>query len=142
MDYKQELDKLILNVIREGGSDLHLGVGRYPAMRVNRSLIFLKTLPILTYETMIEYLKIMLGEEKIEIFLKDQEVDFAYTYVDTTHKTRLRGNAFVQKGNLVIALRIIPKVSTFEELNLPPVLEMIAKKRQGFFSSCWSSWSR
>lgn len=134
MDYKQELDNLILTVIREGGSDLHLGVGRYPAIRVARSLVFLKTQKILTHEIMIEYLKVMLGEEKIQMFLENQEVDFAYTYTgQDAVQTRLRGNAFIQKGNLVVALRLVPKVSTFEELHLPPVLEMITKKKQGFF---------
>lgn len=133
MDYKKDLDNLVLTVLREGGSDLHLGVGRHPAVRVNRSLIMLRAEKVLTYDVMVEYLKVMLGEEKVRVFLEEQEVDFSYTYINGDQKHRLRGNAFIQKGNLVIALRVVPKVSTFEDLHLPQVLETISKKKQGFF---------
>lgn len=130
---KNDLDKLILTLIREGGSDLHLGVGRHPAVRISRSLILLRAEEVLTYEKMIAYLQVMLGKEKVKQFLETQEVDFSYTYENGGTKTRLRGNAFIQKGNLVIALRNVPKVSSFEELHLPQALEAITKKKQGFF---------
>jgi twitching motility protein PilT len=133
MDYKKDLDNLILTLLREGGSDLHLGVGRHPAVRVTRSLILLRAEPVLTHDTMVGYLKVMLGDEKVKQFLEDQEVDFSYTYEKDGKQTRLRGNAFIQKGELVLALRAVPKVSSFEELHLPAVLETISKKKQGFF---------
>ncbi len=131
--FKQELDRLILTLIREGGSDLHLGVGRHPAVRVSRSLIVLRNEAVLSHETMIGFLQVMLGVEKVKEFLDAQEVDFSYSYQNKDTHTRLRGNAFIQKGNLVIALRNIPKVSSFEELHLPQSLELITKKKQGFF---------
>ena len=34
MNFKKELEELMLTVIRECGSDLHLGAGRVPAIRV------------------------------------------------------------------------------------------------------------
>jgi twitching motility protein PilT len=46
---------------------------------------------------------------------------------------RLRGNAFVSQGGYGIALRLIPQVKTIAELNLPPILETFARKKQGFF---------
>jgi twitching motility protein PilT len=133
MDYKKDLDKLVLTLLREGGSDLHLGTGRFPAARINRSLILLRAEQKPTQEVMIEYLKVLLGEEKLKIFLDTQEVDFSYTYTDEHTKTRLRGNAFIEKGNIAIALRAVPAVSSFEELHLPQVLDIISKKKQGFF---------
>ena len=48
MDYKKKLEELILTVIHEGGSDLHLGTGRVPAIRVAGELIFLTKSPIFT----------------------------------------------------------------------------------------------
>ena len=36
MEYKKELEELVLTVIRETGSDLHLGAGRGPAISVAR----------------------------------------------------------------------------------------------------------
>ena len=53
MDYKKELEDLILTVIHENGSDLHLGAGRNPAIRVAGELVFLVKHPILTKEDML-----------------------------------------------------------------------------------------
>ena len=56
MDYKKNLEELILNVIRENGSDLHLGAGRVPAIRVSGELIFLTRHPILNQEDILGFL--------------------------------------------------------------------------------------
>ena len=130
MDYKKELEDLIETVIREGGSDLHISVGRNPAIRVTGQLVFLVKQPILSKEDVFGILKEILDAEKVERFLKNQEIDFSY---DFKGEARLRGNAFFQKGNISIAFRLIPKVKTLAELNLPPILEQFAHKKQGFF---------
>ncbi len=130
MDYQKTLDELILNLIRENGSDLHLSTGRLPAIRVNRQLVFLRQNKVLTHEDIIGFLTVMLGQKKLESFLNDQEVDFSYQYKT---EGRLRGNAFIQRGNIALALRLIPKVKTLDELNLPEVLKVFARKKQGFF---------
>ncbi len=83
-----------------------------------------------TKEDMIGILKVMLDEKKIERFLEEQEVDFAYTYQD---KHRFRCNAYFQKGQIAIAIRLVPTVKTLQELRLPPILESFARKKQGFF---------
>jgi twitching motility protein PilT len=62
--------------------------------------------------------------------LKKKEMDFSYTFAGVTH---LRGNAFFQKGLICLALRLIPKAKTFQELNLPPILATLSSKKQGFF---------
>ena len=66
MDYKKELEELILNVIRENGSDLHLGAGRVPAIRVTGELIFLAKRPPLTQEDALGFLAEVLEKKKIE----------------------------------------------------------------------------
>ena len=53
MDYKAKLEELILIVIREGGSDLHLGTGRVPVIRVSGELIFLVKQLNLLYHKML-----------------------------------------------------------------------------------------
>lgn len=130
MDYKKELEDLILTVIREGGSDLHLSVSQVPAIRVSGELIFLVKHAVLTKENMLGMLSVVLTKNKIDKFLEVQEVDFAY---DFRGETRLRGNAFFQKGMIAMVLRLVPKVQTFKDLNLPPILGDIAHKKQGFF---------
>lgn len=130
MDYKKELEELILTVIREGGSDLHLGAGRMPAIRVSGELIFLAKHPVLTQEDMCGFLSEVLEESKVAKFKEDQETDFSY---DFRGEARLRGNAFFQKGLIGMVFRLVPKVQTLEDLRLPPILAEMARKKQGFF---------
>lgn len=130
MDYKKELEELILTVIHENGSDLHLGVGKVPAIRVAGELIFLLKHPVLTEDDVIGVLSEILDKTKLNKFKEDQEIDFSY---DFRGEARLRGNAFFQKGLISVAFRLVPKVKSLEELNLPPIIAELARKKQGFF---------
>ncbi|PIP68965.1 type IV pili twitching motility protein PilT [Candidatus Nomurabacteria bacterium CG_4_9_14_0_2_um_filter_32_10] len=130
MDHKKELEELILTIIRENGSDLHLGVGKVPAIRVAGELIFLSKHPILTKEEILGILNEVLDKTKLAKFMEEKEIDFSY---DFRGEARLRGNAFFQKGLISIALRLVPKVKSISELHLPPIIADIARKKQGFF---------
>ena len=129
-DPKTELDELINTVIRGGGSDLHISTGRHPAIRVTGQLTFLIKRQEPDNATVVKMLEILLGDKKkLDKFMEEQEVDFSYNFGEN----RLRGNAFFQKGNVGIVMRLIPKVKTISELNLPPIIETYARKKQGFF---------
>lgn len=130
MDYSKFIDELLTNLINEDGSDLHLGAGRKPAMRVSGQLIFLANQKPTTSTDMVGILNVILGKEKTAKFLETKEADFSYTFKSDTH---LRGNAFFQRGGICMALRLIPKAKSFEELNLPPILKTFTEKKQGFF---------
>ncbi len=130
MAHKKLLEDLIANVISENGSDLHLGDGRVPAIRISGELIFLVKNPVLTKEDMLGILGEVLEAKKLEKFMEEQEIDFSY---DFRGEARLRGNAFFQKGLVCAVFRLVPKVKTLEELRLPPMLADIARKKQGFF---------
>lgn len=130
MEYKKFIEELITSLMKEDGSDLHLGVGRKPAMRVNGQLIFMVNKKDLTEEDMLGVLKIFLGVEKTNKFLKEKEVDFSFTFNKNTH---LRCNAFFQRGAICLAVRLVPKSKSLEELNLPNILEGFTRKKQGFF---------
>ncbi len=130
MEYQKFINELIKDLIHEDGSDLHLGAGRRPAMRINGQLLFIVNKEITTETDMAGILAVILGKEKIKIFMEEKEIDFSYSYKESTH---LRGNAFFQRGLTCIALRLIPHAKTLEELNLPPMLASFAQKKQGFF---------
>jgi len=130
MNYKEKLEELILIVIRENGSDLHIGTGRVPAIRVSGELIFLVKQPVFKEAETIGILSEVLEKTKLDKFMENQEADFAY---DFHGEARLRGNAFFQKGLICIVFRLIPKVKTIAELHLPPILADMARKKQGFF---------
>lgn len=128
---QQKLDRLIEAVSVVSGSDLHLAVGRIPAMRVSTQLTNMVNQGVLEEPEVLEMLRHMIKDEtKFQEFLTNQEVDFAY---DFQGKARLRGNAFFQKGRIGIALRIIPQVKTLQELGLPEILQDFARLKQGFF---------
>ncbi len=130
MDYKKKLEELILIVIREGGSDLHLGTGRVPFIRVAGELLALPKQPVFKQEDTIGILSEVLEKSKIEKFMENFEADFSF---DFHGEARLRGNAFFQKGLVCVVFRLVPKVKTLAELHLPAILGDLARKKQGFF---------
>jgi twitching motility protein PilT len=127
---KKLLDDLLLIIEKEGASDLHMSEGRYPAIRVDGSLIPITLGNVLTGEDLDEMLRILLPTEHRGKFIKNKEFDFSWT----VNKKRFRGNAFFQQGNISIVLRAInSEIKTLEELQLPEILEAFARKEQGFF---------
>lgn len=131
MDYKQLFNELLENLINQNGSDLHLGTGRKPAIRIDGELIFLVTQNEMTAEDVLGVLEVLVGAERIPIFKKEKSIDFSCNL--NNGETQLRGNAFFQRGMPCVALRLVSKAKTFEELNLPPILKDFARKKQGFF---------
>ncbi len=131
MNPQQTIDELITTAVREGGSDIHMSAGRLPSIRVSGQLIQLVKQTIPSNEDMKSIVAVLIGnEDKMTKFIENQEADFSY---DFKGEVRMRGNAYVQKGMLSVALRIIPKVKALADLNLPPIIETYARKKQGFF---------
>ncbi|MEW5908146.1 MAG: PilT/PilU family type 4a pilus ATPase [Patescibacteria group bacterium] len=130
-DYRKELAELIKIVVKEGASDLHISVGMHPMMRVSGTLMSLVNKPVLTPEDTRGLIMAMLTEELKNRLAKNREIDFSYNFEE---KIRFRVNAFLQRGFLSAAMRLISmKIRDFEALNLPPILIEFANKEQGFF---------
>jgi len=130
-NYKEEIEGLVIRALADGASDVHLAAGRYPTFRIAGNLVPIMNLPVLTAEDTMGILDEIISTEFKERFLEDKEIDFAY---DFHGKSRFRGSAFYQMGAVGITLRAIPgQVKTFNDLNLPPILEMFTRKKQGFF---------
>ncbi len=129
LNYAQELSDILETLIKEGGSDVHFSVGSKPTIRVTNELIPLSKKQDLTKDDVIGFLRELLDDVEIKKFLDTQEIDFAYE----SQGVRLRGNAFFQKGVISIVMRLVPKIRSLAELNLPPILETFAEKKQGFF---------
>lgn len=130
MDYKQKLNDLLLITAKQNASDLHLAVGRHPALRIDGVLLPLQQESILTPEMAENLIFNLLSPEQKDIFLKEKEIDFSYNFED---KVRFRVNIFYQRGFVAGALRLIPaQIKTIEELNLPSILHNFTKLSQGF----------
>ncbi|QSH39321.1 PilT/PilU family type 4a pilus ATPase [Candidatus Kaiserbacteria bacterium] len=131
MESNSSLKKFINVLINEGGSDLHLSAGSHPTIRVAGSLISLVKEPILTGKETLALLEVMVSAKDRDRFLEEKELDFSYQLEDGN---RFRCNAFSQRGDTGIAMRLIPReIRTVAELNLPPILESFARRTQGFF---------
>lgn len=123
---------MILTVIKEGGSDLHLTVGTHPTIRIGGALIPLLKFPILSPQSTEGLIISLLTDFNRDRLKQDKEVDFSYNFEE---KARFRGNAFYQRGFLGASLRLIPpQVKDLKSLNLPEnILARFASKEQGFF---------
>jgi twitching motility protein PilT len=124
-------NELVEIVVKEGASDLHISVGRSPMIRVSGFLIPLLKIPPLKQEDLDGLISLFFSSENMREFAMKKEANFAYTHKDGS---RFRGNAYLRLGKMSLALRLVPaQVKTLAELNLPDILEVFAKKQQGFF---------
>jgi twitching motility protein PilT len=129
--YEAELKDLILTVLREQASDLHISVGRHPTLRISGKLTPMVKKPVLTPEDTQGLVFAMVDGESRTRLLENRELDFSYSFEG---KARFRVNAFVERGFFGVALRFVPvEIKTLEELNLPAVLQDFTRKEQGFF---------
>jgi twitching motility protein PilT len=117
-------------VVDRDGSDLHLKVGSGPLYRVQGELSVDETVEPLTAEDVERALKDVLTDEtKLGEFEREHEVDFSF---EIPGVARYRINAFQQRGLISMACRAIPhKISTIEELSLPPVVTELAEEARG-----------
>ncbi len=124
-----ELDKLLGIVLARDASDLHLVSGEPPIIRFDGGLIKLDDSEVMTSDAISGMVDSMLTPAQKELFKKQQDVDFSYTYKNTA---RFRINAYYQKGQVSAAFRLIPTtIKSLKELNLPESLVKFADQKQG-----------
>ncbi len=129
--YKEQLEVLIIRALSDGASDIHITVGRHPTFRISGNLIPLMNIAVFTEEDTLGMLTEIITPDLKKSFFSEKQIDFSYDFYG---KGRFRGSAFYQKGVAGIALRVISTtIKTIRELNLPPILEMFTRKKQGFF---------
>jgi twitching motility protein PilT len=115
-------------LVRRGGSDLHLKVGRPPVLRVNGELEETR-LPVLRPEDLKRCAEQTLSPRQREEFAERKEIDFA---IGVQGLGRFRANIFQQRGTFGMAFRSIPfEVPDLQSLDLPAVMEQIAVSPRG-----------
>jgi len=71
----------------------------------------------------------VLNEAQKQKFEEQNELDLSF---GIQNLARFRCNVFRQRGAVAAAIRVIPfKIRTFDELNLPPVVEQLADRPKG-----------
>ncbi len=117
-------------LVNRHGSDLHLKVDAPPLYRVDGILTHDDSGDALSAEDTEHALHDLLHDPvKLQEFAEQHEVDFSFEIVGLA---RYRINAFRQRGVISLACRAIPhKISTIEELTLPPVVRELAEEERG-----------
>ncbi len=124
-----QLRKYLKTMGKVGASDLHLRVGSKPIFRIDGALKQGKGFKKLNSEDTLEIAQVMFNKETEAEFEKKNEVDLSYS---AQGLARYRVNIFQQRGEINIALRLVPsQVETIEELNLPASLKKIASQTRG-----------
>lgn len=124
-----DLSQLLKEMVRQEASDLHIGVGSAPRIRVNERLLTVGKEELNANASKDLIYSILTNEQKAR-FERDKELDFAFTKEGLG---RFRVNVFWQRGYVGVAIRALPfKIRTFEECGLPvKVTENFCKKPKG-----------
>ncbi len=122
------MHQLLKAMIEKGASDLHLTTGTPPQLRIDGKLHALKMPPLSPQDTKQLCYSVLTDAQKHR-FEEGNELDLSFS---VQRLSRFRGNVFVQRGNVAGAFRAIPfKILTFEQLNLPPIVEELSRKSRG-----------
>jgi twitching motility protein PilT len=124
-----EINKLFRMVMKHEGSDLHLKVGVPPMMRLKGSIRRMDMRP-LTLDDVERLITPTLTPRLRRLLEETGGAD--YSYVIGLEECRFRCNLFKQRGRLsLIARRVNTRIPSFEQLNLPPILEKLCQYDQG-----------
>jgi len=119
-----EIGRFFEAAVKRGASDVLFTAGVPPCLRRNVQVVAFD-LPPLTPDQSRTLVYSVLTTEQIGRFEADFELDFSIEYQD---KARFRGNAYLQRGAVAGAFRLIPAViPSLPHLGLPPVLEEIGR---------------
>ena len=122
------VDAFLELVVKQNGSDLHLIAGNPPRIRLLGETHSIKYRDLTEAETRDLLFEIMNDDLRKE-FEKHGSVDFSY---EVTNLSRFRVNVFKHLTGMGGVFRAIPtRVTTLQELGLPPVLKNLARQRKG-----------
>src|SRR5262245_21768717 len=124
-----DLHEILRAAIRSDASDVLLKPGGPPGVRVNGELLPLPDVPPMDHDAVQGAVDVLLDDYHRKRFAADLQADLAY---ETPELGRFRVNVFRQRGELSVVIRVIPsRIRSFDELNLPTVVERIANERRG-----------
>ncbi len=121
------LEELLTIAKEHNASDVHITVGVPPKMRVNGQLITMDYARLLPADTK-AYLSQIMDERQLSKFEETGEYDMSFSI---SNLGRYRVNAFLQRGSVAIALRLVgTEVPNPISLGVPPsVVDLYTRKR-------------
>jgi twitching motility protein PilT len=123
------LRQLLEEMIERDASDLHVTAGERPKLRIDGEITNSNVDRTLTPKETLQLTYSVLTENQKKRFETEDELDFSF---GIQNLARFRGNGFKQRGCVSLVIRQIPfTAKTFEELNLPPILQKLAERPRG-----------
>lgn len=123
-----QLDDLLVEMVERNASDLFLKAGVPPHARIDGKIVRFDYDNLAPEETQ-EIAYGMMSEDQIEKFEKIPEMDLA---VGVRGVGRFRVNLYRQRGSVAMVFRHIKSPNfSFDELNLPRAVKMLAEKNRG-----------
>ena len=114
---------------KSGASDTLLAAGRRPEIKLYGEVHEVEDYHVLEDDELRETLFEIINSEQQERFTEHSDLDFAYGIEGVG---RFRCNYFVQRSGCGACFRLIPsKISTLEELSMPPVVEKLCNLHSG-----------
>lgn len=124
-----QLNELLRLVVDEKASDLHLEVPSVPLLRIDGVLTAPDGTTLLSSEDMEAIFEEITTPEQRATFLKELELDFAYT---VSELARFRVNVLRQRGSIGIDFRLVPMhILSIDELGLPQICKDLVLKPKG-----------
>ncbi len=122
------ITQLLEELISRNGTDLHLTVGAPPMLRIDGDLVPTNH-EVLTPKMTKELIYSLLNDEQKKRFETTRELDLSF---GIPNLSRFRGNVFMQRGAIAMAIRTIPyQIRSFKELGLPAIASELATRQKG-----------
>ena len=123
------LDRLLIEMLERGSSDLHLIAGDRPYYRVDGEMQAQASEPVNDSDAVWKLLEPITPDRNREEFQASHDTDFAYEIPDAA---RFRVNVFMDRHGVGAVFRQIPsKILTAEQLNLPPAILKMCDLHKG-----------
>ncbi len=122
------LHQLLKSMLDQGASDLHVTINSPPQLRIDGSLVPLRTESLTATDTKQICYEAINEQQKMR-FEQDMEVDFSFS---VRKLARFRANLFMQRNAVAGVFRIIPyQIPPLGELGMPRSVEALLDRPSG-----------
>ncbi|MBM3176191.1 MAG: PilT/PilU family type 4a pilus ATPase, partial [Chloroflexi bacterium] len=123
-----DIQELLRHAVEKKASDLHLIAFSPPLFRIDGGLHPFGDAAVSGDDLNDMFAQLTTSQQK-EIFYRELELDFAFSLTDGR---RIRCNACFQRGDISLALRLLPpKIPTTDELGLPQLCKDLITRPRG-----------
>lgn len=120
---------LLQATVNSGASDLHITVGRPPTARRDGTLVSFENVKVLDPDDTARMVHSLLDDRQEAELAERFQVDFSF---GLSGVGRFRANAYHQRNQLALALRVIPfRVRSLEELGAPRAVTTLLNRPYG-----------